>query len=262
MQRVAQCINILGNFCGKRDVDELTPQALQAKYGIAQADVMVLFGASILEGGRVFAQAMKEGIARHYILVGGEGHTTETMRRKMHEAYPDIVTAGMPEAQVFAAYLENVHGLHADALECASTNCGNNITHLLELLREKDITFESIILSQDACLQHRMEAGMRKHVADTVKIINYAGYTAQVVEKDGQLSYAQKIWGMWDVEHYIGLLLGEIARLNDDENGYGPNGKDFIAHVDIPDEVMGAYRELAASYAQLVREENPAYASK
>ena len=43
----AQNINILGKFCGKRDVERLTSEQLQKKYGIAQADVMVLFGGSI-----------------------------------------------------------------------------------------------------------------------------------------------------------------------------------------------------------------------
>lgn len=30
---------------------------------------------------------------------------------------------------------------------------------------------------------------------------------------------------------------GEIPRLRDDVNGYGPKGKKFIAHVNIPDKV-------------------------
>ena len=48
MQEIAAAINTLGAFCGPRELPELTPAALQAKYGFAQADVMVLFGGSIL----------------------------------------------------------------------------------------------------------------------------------------------------------------------------------------------------------------------
>ena len=262
MQRVAQCINLLGEFCGKRDVDALTPQALQKKYGFDKADVMVLFGGSIPEGGRVLAQAMKDGVAKHYIIVGGEGHTTQALRDKMHAAYPDVETAGLPEAQVFAQYLEREHGLKADALECKSTNCGNNITYLLDLLKEKGIAFDSIILTQDASMQRRMEAGLRKYAGDAKCIINYAAYQAEVTVKDGKLAFAQDIWGMWDMERYVSLLLGEVPRLTDDENGYGPKGKDFIAHVDIPEDVQSAFAELTTRYAHLVREANPAYASK
>ena len=48
MGNIARAINILGKFCGKRDVAELTSEQLQNKYGITQADVMVLFGGSIM----------------------------------------------------------------------------------------------------------------------------------------------------------------------------------------------------------------------
>ena len=52
-QNIAECINILGRFCGPRDVAELTRSQLQRRYGLEQADVMALFGGSILCGGDV-----------------------------------------------------------------------------------------------------------------------------------------------------------------------------------------------------------------
>ena len=136
LEDIANNINTLGDFCGKRDVAELTSEQIYKKYGIAQADVMVLFGVSILCGGDVLAQAMKNNVAKKYVIVGGAGHTTETLRLKMHERFPDIETAGLPEAEVFAKYLKHQYGLEPDFLECKSTNCGNNITYLLDLLRE------------------------------------------------------------------------------------------------------------------------------
>lgn len=110
-------INILGNFCGLRDVDRLSTDTLQRKYGFAQADVMVLFGGSIIEGGDVLAKAMQDGVAKNYIIVGGAGHTTETLRQRVRSEYPDIETAGLPEAEVFQRYLAHVYGLQADYLE-------------------------------------------------------------------------------------------------------------------------------------------------
>lgn len=310
LDRIAECINILGDFCGKRDIPELTSEQLKEKYGIAQADVMVLFGGSILCGGDVLAQAMQNKVAKKYVIVGGAGHTTETLRVKMHEEFPELETEGKSEAEVFAAYLKYRYDMEVDFLECKSTNCGNNITYLLDLLKENGIIFDSIILSQDATMQRRMEAGLRKYVGDDVTIINYAVYSAQVYageegsgkpkqesslifsergrnfqdqdsgtaldEKgkkflksgDGstenlfRLDYKETIWGMWDMERYISLLLGEIPRLSDDENGYGPKGRDFIAHVEIPEQVKEAFGELCKEYAGLVREANPLYASK
>lgn len=224
----ANNINTLGAFCGKRDV---------------------------------LAQAMRDHIAKKYVIVGGAGHTTETLRLKMHEEFPELETEGLSEAEVFAKYLNHRYGLKPDLLECRSTNCGNNITYLLDLLKQNGISFRSMILSQDATMQHRMEAGLRKYVSDTVTIINYAVYSAKVIVQNGALAYDKPIWGMWEINRYLSLLMGEIPRLTDDENGYGPKGKDFIAHVEIPSDVRNAFRELCDEYPGFVREANPLFSS-
>jgi hypothetical protein len=59
--------------------------------------------------------------------------------------------------------------------------------------------------------------------------------------------------GVWPVQRCISLLLGEVPRLRDDDNGYGPRGRDFIDHVDIPGEVEDAWARLAGRYPQLLR---------
>lgn len=68
--------------------------------------------------------------------------------------------------------------------------------------------------------------------------------------------------GKRDVDRYVNLLMGEITRLTDDANGYGPLGKNFIAHVDIPEEVQHAFEELRKVYGSQIREANPLYASR
>ena len=130
-------------------------------------------------GGDVLAAAMKGHAAKKYVIVGGAGHTTETLRVKMHEAFPEIETGGLPEAKVFEKYIAYRYGLHADFLECRSTNCGNNITYLLDLLKENRITFQNVILTQDASMQRRMDAGLRKYMPD-LTIINFSAYKAKV----------------------------------------------------------------------------------
>ena len=63
------------------------------------------------------------------------------------------------------------------------------------------------------------------------------------------------------MERYIGLLMGEISRLRDDEKGYGPKGKDYIVHIDIPDNVKKAFSELEQKYGNLIRKADPVFAS-
>lgn len=258
---LSAAINTLGDFCGKRDLPTLTQTALQERYGFAQADVMVLFGGSVLAGGDVLAAAMQAGVAKHYVIVGGAGHTTETLRQRVHALYPAIQTDGLPEAEIFESYLEAAYGLHADLLETASTNCGNNITYLLDLLRQNGIAWHSMILCQDATMQHRMDAVLRKHAPDAV-IVNYAAYRAEVVPQGDALAFVQDIRGMWTVDRYVNLLMGEIPRLTDDANGYGPQGKNFIAHVDVPADVRRAFEQLKTVYGAETRAANPAFATK
>lgn len=258
----AELINILGDFCGKRDIPNLTQKSLQNVYGIKKADIFVLFGGSILEGGNVLAEAIKAEVAETYIIVGGAGHTTETLREIVRQNLKEIDTKDLTEAEIFNMYIKEVHGLQANYLECKSTNCGNNITLLLELIQTNNIKCNSIILAQDATMQYRMTATLKKYTSNELLVINYATYQVYVIEKDNELVFQKQPLGMWNMDRYITLLMGEIPRLSDDDNGYGPQGKNFISHVDIPQQVKYAFEELKSIFSESVREANPLYASK
>jgi hypothetical protein len=106
-----------------------------------------------------------------------------------------------------------------------------------------------------------MEAGLRKYVSGNTIIINFAVYSANVIAKDSELVYETEIYGMWDIDRYMNLLMGEIPRLSDNADGYGPRGRDFIAHVDIPQKIFEAFNELKKEHGSMVREANPLYAS-
>lgn len=164
---------------------------------------------------------MKNQIAEKYVIVGGAGHTTETLRQYVREEHPELDVDGKPEAEVFQKYLNAVYNCHADYLEIKSTNCGNNITYFLELLKKNFISFESIILCQDATMQNRMDAGLRKCVSDEVTVINYASYRAEVITDGSTLSYKDNI----------------------------------------PGEVETAFAHLKTVYGNQIREANPLYAS-
>lgn len=254
-------MNTLAGFLGARDVEELTRDALAARYGCEQADVMALFGGSILAGGDVLAEAMRAGVARTYVIVGGAGHTTETFRARVRGLCPDLAFPDdAPEAEVFATYLEKCHGLRADFLETMSTNCGNNVTYLRDLLAAEGIACQTLVIAQDATMQRRMQAEVEKEMPG-VTPINYATYHVRVVERGGELAYEEAPLGMWEPERYLTLLMGEIPRLTDDEHGYGPRGAGYLAHVDIPCEVAAAWERLRVRYPGSVRVANPAYAS-
>ena len=76
-----------------------------------------------------------------------------------------------------------------------------------------------------------------------------------------ELVYEENIHGMWKIERYVNLLMGEIPRLSDDANGYGPNRNNYIAHVDIPENVKIAFEELKMVFGSEIRAANPLYAT-
>jgi DUF218 domain. len=263
LERIKQNINILGEFLGKRDIEALQPDELKQKYHISQADVLILFGGSIPYGCDVVGKAISEHFMKQLMIVGGEGHTTQTLRKVMQQTHPGMITEGKMEADMMYEYIHMKYPAIPVLLERKSTNCGNNITNALELLRQNKLKQKNIVIVQDSTMQLRMDAGFRKYLQDTdIKIINFAAYQVRAEIKDEKLTFEpSNLWGMWDMERYISLLLGEIPRLTDDQNGYGPNGKGYIAHVDIPEMVRSAFEELSGNYADLVRTANPRYAS-
>lgn len=265
-------MNTIAAFVGMRDVEQLSCEALAAA-GVpgGRVDVAVLTGGAILAGADVFAEAMRAGIARTYALVGGVGHTTETFRARVRELWPAADFASdASEAEVWDAYLRSRYGLAADVLETRSTNSGANISCLFELLCERGIEPASVLLVQDATMQRRLDACLRK-LEPQVLPVNYAAYQVRVVERASanagsgsplaQLAYDHDELGMWSMDRYLTLLMGEIPRLMDAPGGYGPRGANLIAHVDIPPEVLAAFEALRNQFPNHVRTANSAFAS-
>lgn len=257
---IAQSINTLADFCAKRDFEALTQKEIQAKTGQDQVDVLVLFGGTIVEGLNVLAKAIENHAAKTTIIVGGAGHTTDTLSKTFAStfegdpAFAFEALKGLSEAEIFQKALAKRYGLKADFLETRSSNCGNNITFLLDLINEKRIPCKSIVLCQDGTMQHRMQATLEKE-APELKIYNFATYQAHV-HPDGQGGFEldEHPEGMWTVDRYVELLCGEISRLKDDENGYGPKGKHYIAHVDVPESVEQAFETIQSSNLFTVRQ--------
>ena len=106
-------------------------------------------------------------------------------------------------------------------------------------------------------MQRRMGAVLARQSPETVPV-NFASYKATVIPAENSLSFAEEIPGMWDMDRYIDLLMGEIPRLTDDENGYGPKGKDYLVHVDVPEDVREAFDYLRKEGYD-VRKANPAF---
>lgn len=261
---VARAANVLARWCALRDASELRREALRAETGLADgvADLFVLFGGGVTGTVEALATAMRVGVARRYAIVGGRGHATYWLDgaiERLREGIGSLPAPGVAsEAEMLDALLSARHGLHADLLETHSTNCGNNITYLLDLLEGEGCVPASVILCQDAVMQRRMDVTWRRQVMDrpafaSTRVVNWPAYEAVLACEGGRIVWRQAPGGIWPMEKYLQLLLGEVARLTDDEAGYGPCGRDFVVHVDVPAEVQAAAATLRAACGEAGR---------
>lgn len=247
--------NLLLGWCGLRDVRALTRESLRDEAGLEDgvADLFVLFGGGVTGTLETLAGAIRAGVARRHAIVGGRGHATywldRAMREELEESERADASAPVPgvssEAEMLDHLLAVRYGLHADLLETSSTNCGNNITFLLDLLEGEGRAPASVILCQDAVMQRRMDATWRHQVRERrsfaeTRVVNWAAYEAELACDGGRLVWGKEPEGIWPLETLLQLLLGEVDRLTDDERGYGPRGRDFVVHVDVPSEVRDA----------------------
>lgn len=260
LTEAARCINILARFCGPRDVPAPSLDAVRAQTG-GRADAVVLFGGSIIAGCDALAEAIRGGCADLAVIAGGEGHTTETFRREVARLHPSLATAGHTEARILDDLLAERHGMRADLLETESRNSGENARNVIRMLRDRDRGTDNLVLIHDSTMQRRMAAVFRRRLGDAATLTSYAAYRTEVVARDGTLQFAERPVGMWSVDEYARMLLGEVARLTDDEAGYGPRGRGFIAHVEVPDAVRRAADALIVGCGATAREADGRWAT-
>ncbi|HEX5090938.1 MAG TPA: ElyC/SanA/YdcF family protein [Nocardioides sp.] len=132
-----------------------------------------------------------------------------------------------------AAYLRRAHGLTDALLERRSRNCGENVVLARDVVLAAGLSPRAVALVQDPSMQRRMDAVFRL-VWPEATAVNRPG------ARHGRFH--------WPRERWVALVMGEVPRLRDDAEGYGPNGAGFQAHVDVPPEVEAAYDALRVAH--------------
>jgi len=211
------------------------------------ADLLVLIGSSLLMTAQIAADAVKSGAVRRILVSGGVGHSTEDLRLAVRRC-PDlrgIAVDGRSEAEILTDVLVGRHQLVREAIlvESVSTNCGANAWESKRVLTEVGLQPASVVIVQDPTMQLRTHASFerswRGEPAPT--FISFAPFVPVV--ESGVISPS----GQWTFDRFVSLLMGEIPRLTDGPGGYGPKGRDFIQHVDIPESVLLAHARIASA---------------
>lgn len=207
------------------------------------AEVLVLLGSALPCAAEYAVQLIRQKRFRHVVISGGVGHSTQRLYQALRDdsEYALIKTQGRSEAELFGQIVRSHPDMPNLLLETQSTNCGDNAVKTRALLDKKGVHPRTIALIQDPTMQRRSLASFRM-VYPEAKI--FCAPPFRPTERSAEL-YGSR-------ERFLSLALGEVPRLRDDENGYGPRGKGFLPHVEIPAEVEAAQRRLEAVYPHLV----------
>ena len=245
--QVQHSVNEIAKFLAVRDIDKLDYAELEKSVGIKKVDVLVLLGNSIPYTIKCAVEAYKNNLCDTILISGGIGHSTAILRDKIRKdkRFNCIQVENRAEADIFFDIMTKIYNIpeHKIIVENKSTNCGDNALKAITLLDELHIPYKSLILIQDPTMQLRTYASFLKYIDNNeVKIINYSPFIP-VMDSDLKLTN-KDIDGIWDEQRYLELIMGEIPRLKDNVNGYGPCGKNFIAHVHVPMEIEEHYNML------------------
>lgn len=198
------------------------------------------------------AKLCLNGQVEQIFLVGGIGHATSFLRQNFAKQGFFFDTT-VSESEMYFRYLRDKYYISEEKfiLETKSTNSGENAQNALDILRSKGKVPECIFIMNDPTLQRRTRATFEKvWQEENVKWFNYVPIIPTIIELEKTLRFSQpELNGQWPKEYFYALVLGEMLRLNDDENGYGPNGKNYMNHVEIPLNVWSAYQRISSSVA-------------
>ena len=271
LQLAAADLQTLSTFLARRDFPS------EAALLSARADVIVVCGSECLHPLVTAVTALAAGVAERLILAGGIGHGTTRLYAAVKADARFAEVRAEPPVPEGVVLRDAAIALGADPArvfaEERSTNCGANAVEsrrLLEGLLGGSAPRRVIVL-QDPTMQRRTHetfvaawAGVPGGGADIRSWASFIPVVAAMSAEEGgglAISPPPPLPGdagsaplppQWDVPRFVGLCLGEVPRLRDDEQGYGPRGKGFIGHVDIPAAVEEAFARLTARYAPRV----------
>ncbi|EBX9481064.1 YdcF family protein [Salmonella enterica subsp. enterica serovar Abony] len=236
-------VNTVGQWLAQNDFSGEQPYS---------SDCVVLAGNAVIPTIDAACRIAKaQGVP--LLISGGIGHSTPFLYAVIarHPLYHTIRTTGRAEAVILADIANQFWRIPAEKiwLEDRSTNCGENARFSCALIRQAKENINTAIVVQDPTMQRRTIATFRRVTdddTDAPRWLSFPGFVPILRHLNGGTRFVNVEEGIWTVERYLSLIAGELPRLRDDETGYGPRGKDFIIHVDIPRDIENAWQVLQA----------------
>jgi len=249
-EQLASDINAIAAYLALDDFEGKAPGPEQ----LSGVDAIALLGNQVIATLTAAGALVKQAPAARLVVSGGIGHSTPLLFHNLRGsiygglAGQGLLLESMAEAEMYAAVAQAAFRIPAGRilLEDRSTNSAENARLSLELLKREGCPMDSVLIVQDPTMQRRSVVtwGVEARKAGVVSTVSSRAVFVPRVEPcaDGSLRFVDgQTEGTWTMERFCGLILGEIKRLYDNQDGYGPNGKGFLPHVDVPEPVYASY---------------------
>lgn len=257
-------INAVSEYLSDAEIDDLSY--------VQPVDCLVICASEVLHGAEIIFKTLQDRptLTKCLILCGGIGHSTELLYAAVvrHPRYSSLAAEiqGLPEARVLEKILDGFFERSAITsqgcrilIEDQSTNCGQNASFIRRVLDRAGVSApKTMIINQDPTMMLRTKASFKRVYQDVPSEMSFLSCPVWIpkvqldrINGDPALGWdaiGTPAFERWSLERFIELILGEIPRLRDDENGYGPCGRDFIAHVEVPNEIEMAWSRLVNTF--------------
>ncbi len=254
---IAADINLVAQFLAHEQIQDLSTHP--------PVDCIIICASAVLyQAGKLFGiLEERPDLAKTVVLCGGIGHSTPLIYEAVANSveYNGVAkdVKGLPEARVLEKILDQYFDLFAIVkdgckilIEGRSTNCGANASLSRKVLRAAGVPSpKTCIIIQDPTMALRTVASFEKIYGDldiAPTFLSCPIFVPEVIAADEGLKFSNTEVSrgeLWKPERFFDLIMGEIPRLRDDEAGYGPMGKAFITHVNIPTKVEDAWQRLS-----------------
>jgi uncharacterized SAM-binding protein YcdF (DUF218 family) len=186
-------------------------------HSLQPADAILVLGSHDTRVAERGAELWLQGYAPWLVFSGGFGRLTHG---NFPEAEADLfakiaLKMGVPESQIL--------------IENQSTNTGENIAFSYQLLQEKNIPLQSMILVQKPYMERRTYATFLKQ---------WPGPEAEIRVTSPQLNFSDYCHEEIPMEQVISIMLGDLQRIK----LYPALG--FKVYQEIPEEVWAAFEQL------------------
>jgi hypothetical protein len=195
----------------------------------AQADVLLVLGSGDTrvpkEAAHLYMQMSEK--PRTIVFSGGIGRLTPDSWKALGSEAEMLKTLFIEELRNLGLSQEAIKEVENNIIiEGKSTNTGENLTFARELLKEKGVSLETVILIQTPLLQRRSVATFEKEFGRKAISHTYLPDIADIK--------------VHDLESFREIALGEIERIKK----YGPSGEGFMVEVNIPDDIINAAQRI------------------